>query len=366
MLASLVLAAIFARQDLAHTRSDAVSSLFYYTNWHQIVANHSYFNLMGNPSLLQHIWSLAVEEQFYIVWPLLLVPGLVLVGRKRLPMLVDRRHRRLGCADVAPLQPGRRSVARLLRHRHARLPAADGDPARARLAVRSSGCGARCRCSSCFGVAALVGTVLLFLHMQDFNPTLYRGGDLAAAFCFAVLIAAVAHPGTGIGEALGVAPLRWVGERSYGIYLWHLPIIVLVAGRGRADRPGIVIARGRSSSSRPPRSRIATSSSRSAPGACSSGSPSTRAGFRLEVVGAAAMGLVAAFAVLFVTPTSLNPVSSYVSPPKAKAATHHHEQRPDVAPVSTTHGHMRTKQHALPRAGSSPSATPSCSAVRPS
>ncbi len=65
-----------------------VSSLLYYANWHQIIANHSYFNLMGNPSLLQHTWSLGVEEQFYIVWPLLLVPGLVLIGRKRLPMIV--------------------------------------------------------------------------------------------------------------------------------------------------------------------------------------------------------------------------------------------------------------------------------------
>ena len=65
-----------------------------------------------------------------------------------------------------------------------------------------------------------------------FSPTLWRGGDIAAAFCFAVLIAAVAHPATGIGEALGVAPLRWIGERSYGIYLWHLPIILLL-------RPGV-------------------------------------------------------------------------------------------------------------------------------
>ena len=92
------------------------------------------------------------------------------------------------------------------------------------------------------GVAALVGTVLLFLQMHEFNPTLYRGGDLAAAFCFVVLLAAVAHPRTGIGEALGVAPLRWVGERSYGIYLWHWPIIVLVAGVNTRPSPGIVVA----------------------------------------------------------------------------------------------------------------------------
>src|SRR5207245_893341 len=60
-----------------------------------------------------------------------------------------------------------------------------------------------------FGVAALVATVLLFRQMVDYDPTLYRGGDLAAAFCFAVLVAAVAHPKTGLGRALGVAPLRW-------------------------------------------------------------------------------------------------------------------------------------------------------------
>src|SRR5690348_10194371 len=88
VLGALVLAAIFARSDLRNTRSDAVSSLLYYTNWHLILARHSYFAIHGSPSLLQHLWSLAVEEQFYLVWPLLLVPGLVLLGRKRLPMLV--------------------------------------------------------------------------------------------------------------------------------------------------------------------------------------------------------------------------------------------------------------------------------------
>src|SRR5689334_4184892 len=88
VLAALLLAAIFARGDLARTRGDAVSSLLYYTNWHLILANHSYFVRMGNPSLLQHLWSLAVEEQFYVIWPLLLVPGLVLIGRKRLPLVV--------------------------------------------------------------------------------------------------------------------------------------------------------------------------------------------------------------------------------------------------------------------------------------
>ena len=114
VLAGLVLAAIFARDDLAHTRGDAVSSLLYYTNWHEIIANNSYFDLMGRPSLLQHLWSLAVEEQFYVIWPLLLVPGLVLVGRKRLPVARRRRHRaarRRSCGSSTTRAPIRRASA---------------------------------------------------------------------------------------------------------------------------------------------------------------------------------------------------------------------------------------------------------------
>ena len=67
VLVALILAAVFARGDLGRTRGDAVSSLLYYTNWHEIIASHSYFSYVGRPSLLNHLWSLAVEEQFYVV-----------------------------------------------------------------------------------------------------------------------------------------------------------------------------------------------------------------------------------------------------------------------------------------------------------
>jgi peptidoglycan/LPS O-acetylase OafA/YrhL len=343
VLGSLALAAIFARQDLAHTRSDAVSSLLYYTNWHEIAANHSYFNVMGNPSLLQHLWSLAVEEQFYIVWPLLLVPCLVLLGRKRMPMIVVAGI----AASVALMwilfDPG-------------------GDPSRVYYGTDTRAflllMGillalvwpwiVRMRRAvpllELFGLAALVGTVLLFLRMQDFNPTLFRGGDLAAAFCFAVLVAAVAHPKTGIGEALGVAPLRWVGERSYGIYLWHWPIIVLVAGVNARPSVGVVVGEAALVLA------VAAISYKFVEQPIRTGSLQRRLAkhprrYRLEVMGAGALGLAVAFAILFVTPASLNPVSSYVSPPKAKGATH---PRQTTTTVSQQTGRKHEKQSALP------------------
>jgi peptidoglycan/LPS O-acetylase OafA/YrhL len=348
VLASLALSAIFARQDLARTRSDVVSSLFYFQNWHLIIANHSYFNLMGNPSLLNHVWSLAIEEQFYLVWPLLLVPCLVLVGRKRLPMIVIA-----GIAASAALMwilynPGS-DPSRVYYGTDTRaflllmgILVALVWPwiMRLRRAVPLL---------ELLGVSALVGSVLLFRQMQDFNPTLWRGGDLAAAFCFAVLVAAVAHPKTGIGEALGVAPLRWIGERSYGIYLWHWPIIVLVAGVNARPGLGLVAAEAALVLA------AAALSYKFVEQPIRTGSLQRRLAqhprrYRLEVVGAAAVGLVTAFAILFVTPPSLNPVSTYVSPPKATGATHSHTgvgPRPHQA-SGPTGGGKQTKQASLP------------------
>jgi peptidoglycan/LPS O-acetylase OafA/YrhL len=334
VLAALVLSAIFARADLGRTRGDAVSSLLYYTNWHLILANHSYFVRMGNLSLLQHLWSLAVEEQFYVIWPLLLVPGLVLLGRRRLPFVAVA-----GIAGSAalmwllykPADPSRvyygtdtRAFLLLMGILLALVwPAIE----RVRRALPLL---------ELLGVAALVATVLLFRQMQDFDPTLYRGGDLAAASCFAVLVAAVAHPGTGLGQALGVAPLRWIGERSYGIYLWHWPVVELMrpgvdipwTGAGAVAAQAAIVLSAAGLSYRFVEQPIRT-------GSLQRRLAQQSRRLRLEVVGAGAMCLVAAFAVLFVTPAALNPVSGYVNPPKVKAATKPKPPQTDTTGTNT-------------------------------
>jgi peptidoglycan/LPS O-acetylase OafA/YrhL len=351
VLAALVLSAIFARDDLAHTRGDAVSALLYYTNWHEIVANHSYFNAMGRPSLLQHLWSLAVEEQFYVIWPLLLVPGLVLLGRKRLPFAVAG-----GIAGSAALMW-------ILYNPSDPTRVWNGTDTRAFLLLMGILLALlwpyleRMRRGlpllELFGVAALVGTVLLFRQIHDYDPTLWQGGDLAASFCFVVLIAAVAHPATGLGEALGVQPLRWLGERSYGIYLWHWPVVELM--RPGVDiswtGPGVVVAQAAIVLS------AAALSYRYVEQPIRTGSLQRRLAeysrrIRLEVVGGTAVGLAAAFAILFFIPHALNPVTGYVSnTPPANAGTHNPKPTTEPHPhpsVQPTGQKTTPKLHAQP------------------
>ncbi|WP_135547789.1 acyltransferase family protein [Paenibacillus cymbidii] len=225
-------------------RDDALGALLYVSNWQLIYKQVSYFETFGPPSPFGHFWSLAVEEQFYLLWPLILAFGLRFLKKTSHWMILTLAGAAASACLMAllyepGLDPSRVYYGTDTRAFSLLIGAALAFVWPSRKLNALAGPKAR-RVLDAAGIAGIAVMLLLIWRTQEYSPFLYQGGMVLLSFVAAIAIAAIAHPASNIGKWLGAKPLRWLGLRSYGVYLWHYPVIALT-GSQNAQQPDPVL-----------------------------------------------------------------------------------------------------------------------------
>ncbi len=242
ILVTAALCTIFSHPLLTKMRPDIVPSIFMFLNWAKIFTHQSYFAAQGAPSPLTHFWSLAIEAQFYIVWPLILI-AMEKAGWPRKRM----RYVTIGLAAVSaalmaityvPGQDPSRSYYGTDTRAMSLLVGAwlafvwpIGERSRQQMdqiEVRGKGIGIQLKAAGPTCVAALV---VLMVATNGYSSFSYYGGILLVSVIAAGAIAALIPQGSAFNCILGARPLRWIGQRSYAIYVWHFIILELLNPR---------------------------------------------------------------------------------------------------------------------------------------
>lgn len=250
-----LLCTIFNHVMLTKMRPDILPSLLFFNNWWQIFNNVSYFGALGDPSPLTHFWSLAIEEQFYVVWPVLLFVLLRFGARRKVIRIVVAVLAVASALGMALLynpaaDPSRvyygtdtRAFAMLIgallafvrtssmnpfawdAHATTKAVSETAHPYRGKPQQQGI---LRKGALDIAGVAALAGLVALFVYTNGYTSFTYRGGTVIAAVLSAVLIAACVQPDGVLARVFSLPLLVWLGQRSYSIYLWHFPLFALM------------------------------------------------------------------------------------------------------------------------------------------
>jgi peptidoglycan/LPS O-acetylase OafA/YrhL len=217
----------------AQLRPPALSTLFYAANWQEIHAGHSYFAQFNAPSPLLHMWSLAVEEQYYLVWPLLL--GVLLVATKSRWIRHQRRALIAGTLTLAVFSAAWMGAAE---HIYGPNRAYLGTDTRAWELLLGGAAAmlwppgvaaSRRRVWSLLAGLGVIGLAAGIWWSGGPPWWVWDGGLVGIAACAGlIIVGSVRSPESPVSRVLTLGPVCWVGLISYSLYLWHWPVVVLM------------------------------------------------------------------------------------------------------------------------------------------
>lgn len=225
--------------ELGPLRADSLSTVFYVANWHALWSGHGYWDLFTTPSPLQHTWSLAIEEQFYLVWPLVVLGVLGWLRRSQRTLFILAVVGALASSalmavlHVPNTDPSREYFGTDTRAGAVLLGAALATFLSMRGTARGRAARVGIEVAACAGVLWLAWA---WSTIDGQSPFLYRGGFFLCGVAVVAVLASASHPKVGpVATVLAIPPLRWLGLISYGLYLWHWPVFVVL----KLEQPSI-------------------------------------------------------------------------------------------------------------------------------
>lgn len=229
LLVVLIATALVRPEKLGEWSTQALAALFYVANWATIAKGDTYFNRFEGPSPIEHLWSLSVEEQFYVLWPLLLLAMLkIFRGNYKFMAAVTFLLGVASMIELAVLFDPSADATRVYEGTDTRAGGLLWGAALAmlwhpKIAQKVTDRSWLVALDVC-GALGLIGILALAAFTTETSSFLYHGGIALLTVVTCMTLAAAAHPETMVARLLALAPLRWLGERTYGIYLWHMPV----------------------------------------------------------------------------------------------------------------------------------------------
>lgn len=227
----IVLSLIFMPTEIQKVRADSIAAIFYVSNWWYIMQNVDYFEQFAVQAL-KHLWSLAIEEQFYLVFPIVLLSLLSFIRRLKSIRIIFLILLVISIIAMMVLYVPNENVARVYFGTDTRIQtllmgvllALVWPPFQLKAKVNR-------QMRTMIDTAGVVGLAILFIcfkFVSETNSILYYGGFFLISTVTLLVIASSVHPSGYFAKFLGNKVFTFIGSRSYSLYLWHYPIIVLI------------------------------------------------------------------------------------------------------------------------------------------